>query len=99
MASIKEAGKEIQQAYYNAYFIISTGEKSADFFERERLTFWADDLIDFIVFTIESVGRLTIYINVGLYQQQGMEYLINLANFYKDELRKIKRLELYGVYK
>ena len=99
MYSIEEAPKATQRAYHDQYFIISTGEKPSEFFEEERIVFWANNLLDFMLFTIEINAKIPIYINKKIYDQRGMEYLLTLAEEYKKEIANLKRLELYGVVK
>ena len=97
--SISNAPINTQKAYHDQYFIISTGETPSAFFEEERLMFWANNLLDFMLFTINIAGKIPVYINKQLYEQRGMDYLLNLAESYKQEIVKLKRLELYGVIK
>lgn len=96
MTTLNEANKNIQKAYYNEYFLLSTNEEPYQFFEEERILFWATDLIDFIVFISDLRTKLTIYIDVDQYRAKGMDYLLTLSEAYKKQIREIKHIEIFG---
>lgn len=99
MTTLKDANTNIQKAYYNEYFVLSNGEQPYEFFQEERILFWATDLIDFIVFISDLRAKLTIYIDVDQYKVKGMDYLLQLAESYKQQIINLKRIELYGIVK
>ena len=99
MVTLKDANINIQKAYYNEYFLLSNGEQPYEFFQEERILFWATDLIDFIVFLSELKTKITIYIDVDQYKAKGMDYLLQLAEAYKQQIVNLKHIELYGILK
>ena len=99
MVTLKDANQDTQKAYYNQYFALSTNEEPYKFFEEERILFWATDLIDFMIFVSELKAKLVIYIDVDQYKIKGMDYLLKLTEAYKQQIRQLKNIELYGVIK
>ena len=96
MTTINEANNNIKKAYYNEYFVLSTKEEPYEFFKEERLFFWADDLLNFIYFLAEIKTKIVVFIEVERYKAEGMNYLIELADAYKEEVVRLKHIEVFG---
>lgn len=84
---------EKKRAYYDVYFNLSNGVEPFKFFIDERITFWADDLIDFF---LETGLRYSIHLDMKAYAEAGMDYLIQISESYKESIRQMKRVETYG---
>ena len=96
MTCINDANNNIKKAYYNEYFVLSDKQEPYEFFKEERLFFWADDLLNFIYFLAEIKTKIVVFIDVEKYEAAGMQYLIELADAYKEEVVRLKHIEVFG---